>query len=83
MFMLYTYTIRSGKEWKEGRSAANNQIKPRNVFSYTAGLNDVTLRFTDYLRTARDENDRISDISMPLRRLLMECTLTATRNEAL
>ena len=71
---------RSGKEWKEGRSAANNQIKPRNVFSYTAGLNDVTLRFVDYLRTARDENDRISDISMPLRRLLVERTLTTTHN---
>ena len=63
---------RSGKEWKEGRSVVNNQIKPRNVFSYTAGLNDVTLHFADYLRTARDENHRISDISMPLRRLLVE-----------
>ena len=54
----------------------NNQIRPRNVFSYIAGLNDVAVWFTNYLKSARDENDRISDISMPLRRLLMECMLT-------
>ena len=42
------------------------------MFSYTAGLNDVGTRFTDYIRSARDENDRISDISLPLKRLLME-----------
>ena len=68
-----TVYVRSGKEWKEGRSAVGNQTKPRNVFSYTAGLNDVTVRFTNYLRSARDENDTIGDICMPLRRLLMEC----------
>lgn len=57
---------RSDKEWREGRSAVNNQIKPRNVFSFTAGLNDVATHFTNYLRSARDENDRIGDISIPI-----------------
>ena len=63
---------RHGKEWKEERSAVNNQTLPRNVFAYTAGLNDVATQFTDYVRSARDENDRISDISLPLKQLLME-----------
>ena len=57
---------------KEERSAVNNQIRPRNVFSYTAGLNDVATHFTDYVRSARDESNRISDVSLPLKRLLME-----------
>ena len=34
---------RYGKEWIEERSAVNNLIRPRNVFSYTAGLNDVAI----------------------------------------
>ena len=74
MTCMYSISLqcRDGKEWKDGRSAANNQIKPRNVFSYTAGLNDVTTRFTKYVKSARDENGRISDIAQPLKRLLME-----------
>lgn len=71
---------RSGEDWKKGRSAINKQIKPSNVQSYTPGLNGVTTYFTDYLKSVRDENDRISDISMPLRKLLMEsmCTTLLT-----
>lgn len=71
MVHLFVY-YRTGPSWKEGRTAAGNQIKPRNVFSYTAGLNSVAASFTEYLKSAKDENHRISDISMPLRRLLMD-----------
>ena len=66
---------RSGEEWKKGRSAVNQQTKPSNVQLYTPGLNDVVARFTEYLTQSRDKNDRIDDIAMSLRRLLVESML--------
>lgn len=66
------FHVRTGEDWKKGRSAANKQIKPSNVQTYTFGLSDVATRFAVYLKSVRDERDRIGDISMPLRRLLMD-----------
>ena len=53
----------------------NQQIKPSNVQTYTPGLNGVAARFTDHLKSMRDKNNRISDVSRPLRRLLVESVL--------
>ena len=66
---------RSGEKWKEGRSAINQQIKPSNVQTYTPGLNGVAARFTEHLKSMRDENNRINDVARPLRRLLVESKL--------
>ena len=70
---------RSGEEWKKGRSVVSKQMMPSNVQRYTPGLNDVLARFTEHLKSTKDENDRISDITMPLRRLLVECMLPWTQ----
>ena len=61
---------RSGKDWRKARSASNNQIKPSNVQTYTPGVSDVVASFIDYIQSARDGDGRISDITMPIRRLL-------------
>ena len=66
---------RTGEEWKRGRSAVSKQMLPCNVKLYTPGLNDVLIRFTEHLKSTRNKNDTIADIIMPLRRLLVECTL--------
>ena len=66
---------RTGEEWKRGRSAVSKQMLPGNVKLYTPGLNDVLIRFTEHLKSIRDEDDKIPDIVMPLRRLLVECRL--------
>ena len=67
---------RSGQDWRRARSASNNQIKPSNVQTYTPGVNDVIASFVDYIGSARDEDGRISDIKMPIRRLITSCKKT-------
>ena len=67
-----TFSCRNGEHWKEGRSTVSNQIKPSNVHSYVRGLNGVAIRFTDYLKSVRSEEKRIDDITLPLRRLVLE-----------
>ena len=66
-------TGRSGEDWKKARIASNNQIKPSNVQSYTLGVSNIVASFVDYVQSARDGDGRISDITMPMRRLLASC----------
>ena len=66
---------RSGEAWKKARDAVSQQIRPSNVQTYSPGLNGVASRFVEHLKSVRDKNDRISDVSRPLRRLLMESEL--------
>ena len=73
-----TILYRSGERWKKRRDAISKQIKPSNVQSYAPGLNGVATYFTNYLKSVRDENKRISDICVPLRRLLMESMYACT-----
>ncbi len=73
--MNYYYYDRTGEEWKRGRSAVSKQMLPGNVKLYTPGLNDVLIRFTEHLKSTWDKNGKITDAIMPLRRLLVECTL--------
>ena len=62
--------FRSGKDWRRARSASNNQIKPSNVQTHTSGVSDVIASFVDYIGSTRDGDGRISDIKMPIRRLI-------------
>ena len=64
---------RSGQDWRKARSASNNQIKPSNVQTYTPGVSDVIASFVDYIQSARDGDGKISDITMPIRRLITSC----------
>ena len=73
--IIFAGIYRTGEEWKRGRSAVSKQMLPGNVKQYAPGLNDVLIRFTEHLKSIRDENDKITDIIIPLRRLLVECTL--------
>ena len=63
---------RSGEAWKKARSAVNQQSKPSNVQTYTPGLNAVVSRFTEHLRSSRDDSKQINDVTRPLKRLLAE-----------
>ena len=67
---------RSGEAWRKARKAVSQQIKPSNVQTYSPGLNGLARRFTEHLKSVRDENNRISDVSRPLRRLLVESEFT-------
>lgn len=45
---------------------------PNNVKRYTRGINDVAARFAEHVSSLGDENGRISDITAPLRKLMVE-----------
>ena len=68
--ILHCIYVRYGEDWKRARSAVNNQIKPANVQTYTAGINDDIARFIEHIRSIRDAQGRISDIGIPLKRLM-------------
>ena len=65
--------FRLGEDWKKARSAVNNQIKSSNVQMHTAGQNEVFGSFIDYLQSTKDRDGRISDVSWPLKRLIVAC----------
>ena len=50
--------------------------------TYTPGVNDVIASFVDYIGSARDEDGRISDIKMPIRRLITSCKKVIIREKS-
>ena len=75
---LIAISYRTGEAWKQGRSAVNKQIQPRNVNSYIEGLNPIYSRFTSYLRQTRDKDHQIEDFYSIAKKLTMEGVLKET-----
>ena len=63
---------RNGEEWKRIRSAIGKQATPRNAQSYCSDFNKIFDRFMDYIRSTREEDGMIADITYPLKLLLVE-----------
>ena len=70
---MYRGFSRSGKEWKEVRSAVGKQIIPRNVQIYHHGLNDMIHQFIHFVRSSRNSDGFMQDLADPIKRLLVEC----------
>ena len=75
-FVLY----RDGKHWKDVRSALGKQTIPRNVQTFHEGYNNIIHRFTKYIKSSRMEDGAMNDISLPFRRLLVECKFVSWEN---
>ena len=50
--------------------------------TYTPGVSDVIASFVDYIGSARDEDGRISDIKIPIRRLITSCKKIIIREKS-
>ncbi|XP_064401043.1 probable cytochrome P450 49a1 isoform X2 [Halichondria panicea] len=66
--------IQEGEGWKQQRVAISKQALPRNVNSYIEGLNPIYTRFSDHLRSVRNEDGLIENITSLSRKLAMEAT---------
>ena len=51
------------------------QATPRSVQAYSSGFTEIFQRFANYIESAKDENDVISDITSPIKLLFVESKL--------
>ena len=48
------------------------QATPRSAQAYSSAFTEIYQRFTNYIESAKDENEVISDITLPIKLLFVE-----------